>query len=480
MNPSATLERAHELGRATFPGFCSVVRPHYRPFPHQAPLAALIEDILHGRVTRAIVSEPPRHGKSYTLAETGPAYVYGNEPRLKFMQGAYGADLAQDFGRSVRTIMQSPLYRALFGFGVSPYVTAADHFDTERGGKYLSGGVNSPFTGWGANWFHIDDPIKTRREAESQTYRKQVTDWLQGVVYDRLEDFDDGRSNILTVCATRWHIEDLSGWLRKHMADEGWVFISLPAVVDRHGVRCDPEDPGAIPLFPEKYSLERYARIKAAVGSYEWDSKWQQNPTPLKGGIINLDWFRRYTTLPRVAYKVHSWDTAQKTELTSAYSVCGSWHTAAGRHYLVDVYREKLQYPDLKRTVISLAENDHPDEVMIEDKASGIQLIQDLRQNTRLPIIAVEPEADKLTRAFGQSALIESGLVFLPETASWLPDFESEIRAFPAGDFADQVDQMTQYLARHRNRADGFAFASTGSRASAGVSTSGGGFARTG
>lgn len=479
MSRQVARDEIRQLGRNTFAGYCTLMRSGYRVYPHLAPINAAIEDIAAGRLTRVIAAMPPRHGKSYTFSENGPAYVSGRNPGIKFMQGAYGADLAEDFGRAVRSQMQSPMFRQLFGFGVSQHVRAAGHFRTIGEGSYVAGGINSPFVGRGANWFHIDDPFKTRKEAESQTYRQQVIDWLQAVVYDRLEDFDDGRSNILTICATRWHPEDLSGWVFKHLADEGFVYIALPAVVNAAGARCAPDEPGAVPCFPEKYSLERYARIKRVTGSYEWEAKWQQNPRPKGGGIFELDWFRRYRVLPRVVYKVHSWDTAQKNELTSAYSVCEYWQTAAGRHYLVDVDRKRLQYPELKRRVIALAERDNPDEIMIEDKASGISLIQDLRKETRLPIHAVEPEADKVTRAFGESALIESGLVSLPESAPFLADFESEIEGFPGTTFSDQVDSMTQYLARHRNRSDGFAFARTGHRDSAGV-TSGSGFGRTG
>ncbi len=472
-------EEIRHLARTTFAGYCSAMRANYKIYQHLAPINAAVEDIAAGRITRAVFSMPPRHGKSYSVSEMAPAYMMGQNKGMKYMQGAYGADLARDFGRAVRNQMQSELYRDIFGFGLSQNVTAADNFHTVGDGTYFAGGINSGFVGKGANWFNIDDPFKTRKEAESITYRKQVIDWLQAVVYDRLEDFDDGRDAILTICATRWHPEDLSGWVMKNLADEGFVYIALPAVVDQNGSRCNPTDPGAIPLFPEKWTLEKYQQRKTIVGSYEWDAKYQQNPTPPKGGIINVEWFQRYRQLPRVTNVVQSWDTAQKNEVTSAYSVCGTWHTAAGRYYLDRMFREKLQYPDLKRMVISLAERDSPGAVLIEDKASGIQLIQDLKRDTSIPVIAIEPEADKVVRAFGQSALVEAGLVYLPESAPWLPDFESEIRAFPGGDYADQIDQLTQFLAWQRNRGDSFSFASTGRRVSADIPSGNGGFAST-
>lgn len=475
------LEEITAFARSSYIGYCSVMRPKFKVLNHLVPVNRALQDVMDGRLTRLIVAMPPRWGKSFGISETFPAAMFSQNPTLKYMQAAYGQPLAAKFGREVRGQMQGALFKELFGHGVARDVSASQLFETTAGGMYLADGIGGSFTGFGSNVFGIDDPIKNRAEAESAAYRRQVTDFIQGVAYDRLENFSDGREPIIMVAATRWHVEDLTGWLRKNMPDEGWIYIALPAVTNSQGARCGIDDPDAVSQFPDQYPLDRLQKIKTAVGSYEWEAKYQQNPTPLLGGIINLDWFQRYTILPRVSYKVHSWDTAQKTELTSAYSVCGTWETAAGRHYLTNIYRERLQYPDLKRAVKDLAERDQPKEIMIEDKASGIQLIQDLRRETTLPIIAIEPEGDKISRAFGQSALVEAGLVYLPESAPWLPDFESEIRAFPAGDYADQVDQLTQYLTRHRNRSDGFAFARTGPRDSAAVSTSqSGGFRRTG
>lgn len=455
------------------------MRANYRVYPHLAPINAAIEDIAAGRLNRVIFAMPPRHGKSYTVSELAPAWMMGLNKGMQFMQGAYGSHLAKRFGRRVREQMQSAIFKEIFGFGLSPNVTAAELFETPEGGTYQAAGVNGPFVGGGANWFNIDDPFKTRKEAESSTYRKDVTDWIQAVAYDRLEPFPDGREDIFSICATRWHPEDLSGWVRKNMADEGWVYIALPAVVNANGDRCDPNEPDAMPLFQEKYSLQRYARIKSVIGSYEWDAKWQQNPTPLKGGVINLDWFGEFDNLPRTTEVVHSWDTANKKKITSAYSVCETWHTSAGRYYLDRLYREKLQYPDLKKAAISLAERDNPSAVLIEDKASGIQLIQDLRRDTSLPVIAIEPESDKVVRAFGQSGLIEAGIVYLRRHAPWRPDFDSEVRGFPGGDFADQIDSLTQFLKWARTRSGAFSFASTGPRDSARTGN-GSGFASTG
>lgn len=480
MSQLALPDQIRHLARSSYVGYCSVMRPKFEVRNHLIPVNRALQDVMDSKITRLIIAMPPRHGKSYGVSETFSAAMFSQNHDMKCMQAAYGDRLAAKFGRETRNAMQSVLYRELFGTGVSPNVSASTLFNTTGGGEYLADGLNGAFTGFGANLFNIDDPIKNRAEAESAAYKRQVTDFLQGVAYDRLEDFNDGRPNILIICATRWHLEDLTGWTMKNMADEGFVYIALPAVTNSQGVRCDVDDPDAHSLFPEEYPLERYRRIKSVVGSYEWEAKYQQNPTPAEGAIFRVEWFQRYTVLPRVAKVVQSWDTADKNELTSAYSVCGTWKVAAGRYYQANIFREKLQYPDLKRNARSLAERDNPHAVLIENKASGIQLIQDLRRETSIPVIAIEPDADKKTRAFAQSGLVESGIVYLPEHAPWLPDFESECRAFPGGMYADQIDQMTQFLKWQRNKGDSLLIATTGPRDSASVSTGSGGFARTG
>ncbi len=470
-----------ELAKNNFVAYSGLMRSAFRVYQHLVIVNKVLADVARGLIARVIFAMPPRHGKSYTISELFPAWMIGRNPSIKVMQAAYGSELAEDFGRAVRDQLQSLLFREIFGFGLSPNVTAAKHFRTVAEGSYLAAGIGGGFTGFGANLFNIDDPIKTRREAESSTYRQGIVDWLQAVAYDRLEDFDDGRPGIMMVNATRWHENDMSGWIMKNLKSEGYLYIALPAITDADGERCLPRDPGARPLWLEKRTIEAYETRRLIVGGYEWDSKYQQNPTPPTGSIFDLEWFNRTDNPPRVAKVVQSWDTAEKDKLTSAYSTCGTFKVAAGRYYTTDVFRERLKYPALKRNCISLAERESPDAVLIEDKSSGIQLIQDLRAETSIPVIAIEPEGDKRIRAYGQSGIVEAGLCWLPNVAPWLPEFESELRSCPACDFWDQVDMFTQFLKWQRGKGDNLHFATTGKRASAGAAGPEiGAFARTG
>lgn len=173
---------------------------------------------------------------------------------------------------------------------------------------------------------------------------------------------------------------------------------------------------------------------------------WNANP---EGGIVKSGWFRRYTVIPVGASTiVHSWDTAQKDNEVNDYTVCTTWAFGRGEvgYWLRDVLRHRFEYPALRRAVISLAERDRPSAILIEDKASGTSLIQDLKSSTSLPIIAIEPEKDKVTRMFTASASYEAGLVHHPQSAKWLVDFEIELTTFPLAPHKDQVDSVSQFL----------------------------------
>jgi predicted phage terminase large subunit-like protein len=207
-------------------------------------------------------------------------------------------------------------------------------------------------------------------------------------------------------------------------------------------------------LHPEREPLAALERIKTNLGAHAFSAQYQQSPVPLGGGMIKWTWFRRYREPPARAPQdriVQSWDTASKATEISDYSVCTTWLVRSKLAYLIDVLRERLEYPDLRRRVIALAERHKPDAILIEDKASGTSLVQDLRDQN-LAIVRIEPEGDKVTRASTVSARIEGGLVFVPDDASWLGEFEIEVSQFPQGRFDDQVDSMSQLLNWLRER----------------------------
>ena len=246
----------------------------------------------------------------------------------------------------------------------------------------------------------------------------------------------------------RLHERDLTGHL---LAKGGWTHLCLPAeaerktVIDFGGLRVTRR-PGEL-LHPAREDAREIARAKRELGAYAFVAQYQQRPAPLDGGIVKPAWFKRYRVAPANPLRiVQSWDTAHKAAAINDPSVCGTWAETETGFYLIDVVRQRLEYPALKRAAISLAAKWRPDAVLIEDKASGQSLIQDLRAETRLPVIAQRPEADKLTRMSAVSPAIEAGRLFLPENAAWLADYEAELATFPNAAHDDQVDMTSQFL----------------------------------
>lgn len=428
----------------------------YRLAPHHLEIIAALEAVERGDIKRLVISMPPRHGKSMLASEYFPAWYLGRNPANFIIHATYAQELAEDFGRKIRNQLTDPAFRGIFpGVGLRADSQSAKRFNTLQHGVYYALGVGGPATGRGAHLLLIDDPIKSRQDADSEAIRQTLKDWYRAVAYTRLMP-----GAAIVLIATRWHFDDLTGWQLRDFKHEGWSTVSMPAIDDQGRA-----------LWPTDYPLERLETIKQTIGTRDWSALYQQTPIPDEGGVIKLAWFRRFGTRPlepEAFMIVQSWDTAYKPAQVNDPSVCTTWLVATTGWYLIDVWRKQVDYPTLRRTAASLALKWKPHAVLIEDKASGQSLIQDLREGVTVEnedgkpekvcpsVIAIEPEGDKLSRANGTAALIEGGRVFLPEAAHWLPDYETEIGTFPLGRFDDQVDSTTQFLAWARLHAGRF------------------------
>ena len=268
--------------------------------------------------------------------------------------------------------------------------------------------------------------------------REGIIDWYNSTFRTRAEP-----GATIVVLHTRWHENDLIGYLRDE-ADEKFIEVNLPAV-------CEEEDDVlgrklGDPLCPERFGRVELAKIRRAVGESVWAGLYQQRPM-MEGGNVFKDWWWKYFTgKPVYRMKFHSWDTGFKKNETSAYSSCTCWGLATAGHHLYDLWRQRVEFPELVRAVTSLYERDKPTAVLIEDKASGTSLIQTLQRNTRIPVIAIEPEGDKVVRAMEVSPIVESGRVWLPEKAPWKDEFVQNAKTFPNISFLDDIDSLTQYL----------------------------------
>lgn len=381
---------------------------------------------------------PPRHGKSEFISKWVPAWYLDTFPNRNIILTSYGDDLASGFGRWVRNqVNENEFGNAKLKLDSQ----AANRFETTLGGSMITAGVGGSITGRGGHLLICDDPIKNWEEASSDLIRQRTKDWFDTTFYTRQEP----KATII-VLMTRWHHDDLAGYLSEHHKDK-WEMISLPAVAEAN----DKLNRGlGEPLCPQRYDTEALESIKSGLPDQHWQSLYQQRPTKMGGEIFKRSWWQYYDIAPIITHTVQLWDTAQKPGLTNDYSVCATWGQSYNGYYLLDLFRQKLEAPDLEQAVIQQFNKHRPQAVSIEDKSSGSSIIQYLRRNTTIPVLPYNPgQRDKQLRAIYATPVVRAGKCFLPRQASWLNDFILEHDQFPSAPHDDTVDttsQMVEYF----------------------------------
>jgi len=378
----------------------------------------------------------------------------GNSPSARIMASSYSQILSLKHSMDCRLVMNSPWYHEIFpATKISHDQNEKAKFTTTERGFRFATSTGGTATGEGGDFLIVDDPHNPL-QAASDVRRQSAIDWFDQTFMTRLNDKKRG---VVIVVMQRLHTDDLTGHLLAKK-NGGWEHLCLPAVAssDKSYFIYDKEiliKCGDF-LHSKREGEAEIARAKQDLGSYAFAAQYQQEPVLLEGGMVNLDWFGRYNTRPDEGVIIQSWDTAIKAGGNNDFSVCTTWQECEKGYYLLDVFKKRMEYPQLKRLSISLAEKWQPAAILIEDKASGQSLLQDLRRQSLLPVVAVMPRADKISRFAAVSALIEAGRVYLPHAAHWLVDAESEIMAFPSGVHDDIVDSLSQFLnwARAKSR----------------------------
>lgn len=415
--------------------------PSFQLVSHVGRLIAKLEAVERGEIRRLMVAMPPRHGKSLLTSVQFPAWYLGRHPEREIICASYSQAIASGFGRRVRNLVLGPTHERIFpGAAIARDSTAADRFNLQAGGAYYAVGRGASTTGRGADVFVIDDPLRDRAEADSEAIRAALKAWYSEVVYTRLSPV-----GAIVVVATRWHKDDLTGWLLEHHADEGWDVLSLPAIAetDEPGHRAEGEA-----LWPQRFGLKLLEKIRRQLGPEAFAALYQQQPAAAEGVIFKRSRWGRYAVVPaRFDRIIQSWDTAFKTGRENDYSVCTTWGKSGWQYYLLHVYRDRIGFPALVAKAQELAERWKPDAVLIEDKASGQSLVQQLRSATKLPVVPVPVDKDKRARANAVSHLWESESVLVPAVEQpWLPAYLEEMAAFPFAAHDDQVDSTTMAL----------------------------------
>jgi predicted phage terminase large subunit-like protein len=414
-----------------------------------------------GENSRLLINQPPRSLKSICVSVAFVAWLLGHDPTRRIIVASYSNDFTAELHRQFRRIIDADWYRSLFPT-MRPARDSGTELITTRGGSRYATSVGGTLTGRGADLIIVDDPLKAD-EAQSEPARRRVIDWFSGSLVSRLNDKE---RDAIVVVMQRLHEDDLAGHL---LGQGGWHHLDLPAIAvdesvialgeQRHKIR----QPGEV-LHPERENREVLERIKAETGSLMFSAQYQQRPVPLEGNLVRREWFGVYDRLPTQGPGdriVQSWDVAMMTGATNDYSVCTTWLVIKNDYYLVDVLRDRLQYPDLRREVDRQARKHAAGTILIEDAGPGMALLQDLRRNPPQGMpgpIGHKPQGSKSDRMVAQSAAIEAGLVHLPRQAQWLAGFLLEMLAFPQGKHDDQVDSVSMFLnwaaARRFNQID--------------------------
>ena len=386
--------------REDFLKYVRKVWPEFIAGAHHKMIAKKFEDIAKGKNKRLIINMPPRHTKSEFASYLLPSWVIGREPKTKIIQTTHTAELAVNFGRKVRNLLDTSEYRSIFdGVNLQADSKAAGRWSTNHGGEYFAAGVGGAITGRGADLLIIDDP-HSEQDALSET-----------------------------------------------AMEHAWEVVEFPALM-----------PSGKPCWPEFWKKSELEGVRASLSVPKWNAQWQQNPTSEEGAIIKKEWWNRWEEdeVPKLEYVIQSYDTAFSKRETSDYSAITTWGVfypkpdGPANLILLDSKKGRWDFPELKVAALDQYKFWEPETVIVEAKASGLPLTQELRQ-LGIPVVNFTPSKgnDKLTRVHSVSPLFESGMIWAPDER-WADEVIDECAAFPNGDHDDLVDSTTQALMRYR------------------------------
>jgi predicted phage terminase large subunit-like protein len=424
-----------------FPG-----RP-YESNWHIEVIAAKLEAVRVGKIKRLIINVPPRSLKSYLGSMIFPAYVLGHNPSAEILCTSYSQDVANGLALPCRQLMDSDFYKALFATRLSENRQAVEEFKTTAGGVRRAVSWSGALLGRGADYLIIDDPLKVD-EANSNTRRTAVNEAYHSAVATRL----NRETGAVILIMQRLHHNDLTAYVQK---SENWELLALPALAEHDeeyrvrtifGEMTLRRHQGDA-LQPYRQSAAYLLELKVQKGAAEFDAQYQQKPHGAEGALILREWLSYYDDNTKPAefeLKLQSWDTATKGGDDNSYSVCTTWGINENKFYLLDRYRGRPNFRELKAQAVALANEYRPNTILIEDQSSGSALQQELVDLGRPAEAIQQTTASKAARLLECINKFEAGLVILPKNAPWLEEYVAELTTFPGGDFSDQVDSTTQ------------------------------------
>ncbi|PZP83950.1 MAG: hypothetical protein DI582_09955 [Azospirillum brasilense] len=417
---------------------------HYLHNWHIDAMAAHLHACARGDITRLIINLPPRMMKSTLVSVAWPAWLLGHDPQRRIMAASYAQSLATKHSTDCRLVMQRAWYQRVFPeTRLSDDQNEKERFVTTKRGHRLAVSVGGAAVGEGGTVLIVDDPLNPL-QANHRTQRDAANAWFDHSFATRL---DDKQRGAIVVVMQRLHAQDLSGYL---LEKGGWEHLCLPATAPtRTQIQCGDwqyvREAGEV-LHAAREPAALLARTATELGSLNYAAQYQQAPVAQAGQVIPSTWLPRYTQLPQGGRTVQSWDTGIKAGAQHDASVCLTMQELDGVHYVRDVQEVRMEYPALKRFMLAQAERYAPEAILVEDKASGQSLLQDLRHESDWPWIAQQPQGDKQARLLRVSPMLEAGKVKLPADAPWLADFQKQLLGFPDAAHDDMVDALSQYL----------------------------------
>jgi predicted phage terminase large subunit-like protein len=420
----------------------------FLPNWHIRAIAYQLERVRRGEITRLIINLPPRNLKSITVSVAFPAFLLGLDPRRKIIAISYGDELSAKHASDFRSVVNSPWYGRAFPQMRVARNTEGELTTTKRGFRKATS-VGGTLTGLGGDLIIIDDPQKPV-DAQSDTRRNSVNQWVTNTMMSRL---DNKQTSAIIVVMQRVHLEDLSGFLSNSSDD--WTVLSLPAIAEED--ESVPIGPNELhdrklgdALHPAHESIETLRKLQQTLGPDIFAAQYQQSPVPAGGAMIKRAWLKYYDEIPAdIPYSriIQSWDTAAKDGAQNDWSVCTTWLVADDNYYLLDLVRDRFEYPLLRGTAIELAKRFKPDEILIEDASTGTALAQELRDEANCYVNPIKIDHDKVGRLYVQQGKFAAGRVWFPKNAPFLPELEAELLTFPQSRHDDQVDSISQALA---------------------------------
>tara|TARA_R100001369_G_C3307217_1_gene166719 strand:+ start:150 stop:1691 length:1542 start_codon:yes stop_codon:yes gene_type:complete len=431
---------------------------------HIEVISNKLDDLENGHIKRLMVFLPPRSSKSVLCSKLFPAWYIGRNPEHEIMTVSHSDQLASDFGRSVRDIVTTEKFQEIFStVTLRSDVRAAGKWKTNQNGTYYAAGVRSQIAGRGAHIAILDD-VMSEEDSYSEAGRRYVKEWYPAGLRTRIMP-----NGAILIINTRYHFDDLCGWLLKQEEEMSeyktipWDVVKIPAWLDEEAAELLdlPEGGSYFPEWKPKEILEiDEAEIKASNGSRYWNSLYMQDPTPEEGGLIKKKWLQEWEheEPPTCEFIIQTYDTAFSTRTTADFSVIQTWgifsmfeqdengiEDFAPNLILLGNVRGRFEYPELRRTAQMLYSKHRPDVCIIEKKASGQSLIQDMRRSG-LPVKDYTPDRDKIARAYAASPIMEAGRVWIPKNKKWADELIEELIRFPHAAHDDQVDALVMAI----------------------------------